>query len=129
MKNLYKFLTRVFLASILLINFAKAEINWGPPDAVVSTQSLSDLPKDILKQPMLKEILTDDFAFYYLDSAEFLSLKGSLKRIAFEHEMTFADEILNYVMSTPADVILWKKENGRLDDFMLSIERTNLIDL
>jgi uncharacterized protein YfaA (DUF2138 family) len=129
MNNIYKVIMRVTLTSFLIINFASAEINWGPPDSVISTQSLSDLPKDILKQPMLKEILTDDFAFYYLDSAEFLSLKGSLKRIAFEHELTFADEILNYVMSTPADVIFWKKENGRLDDFMLSIERTNLIDL
>lgn len=129
MKNKQKLLLRVSLCIFLLNNFAYAqEVNWGPPDAVISTQSLSDLPKDILKQPILKEVLTNEFAFYYLDSAEFLSLKGSLKRIAFEHEMTFADEILNYVMSTPADVIFWKKENGRLDDYMLSIERTNLID-
>jgi uncharacterized protein YfaA (DUF2138 family) len=129
MKNLFKIVMRMTLTSLLIINFAKAETIWGPPDAVISTQNLSDLPRDILKQPMLKDILTDDFAFYYLDSAEFLSLKGSLKRIAFEHEMTFVDEILNYIMSTPADVIFWKKENGRLDDYMLSVERTNLIDL
>lgn len=106
-----------------------ADINWGKPDAVISTQSLSDLPKDILKQPMLKEILTEDFAFYYLDSAEYLSLKGSLKRIAFEYDMTVFDEIVNYVMNKPAEVIFWKKENGRLDDYMISIERSSLLDL
>lgn len=136
MKKLVKNLSRSILLLFFFLSFARfasanadSENSWKFPDAVISTQSLSDLPKDILKQSLLKQVLTEDFAFYYEDSSEYLSLKGALKRIAFEHEMTLFDQILNYVMSEPAEMIFWKTEYGRLDEFMLSIERSAIIDL
>lgn len=101
----------------------------GRPDALIVTQSLSDLPKDIVKQQMLKEVLTDDFVFYYQESESYLSLKGSLKRIAFDHDLTLFDQLLSQALKAPAELALWKSYNGRLEDYMLVLERNMLTDL
>lgn len=101
----------------------------GRPDAFIVTRSLSDLPKDIVRQQVLKEVLTEDFVFYYQESESYLGLKGALKRIAFEHELTLFDELLSYFLRTPAELALWKSHDGKLEDYMLILERNALTDL
>lgn len=97
------------------------------PDAVIVTKSLSHLPKDILAIPILKDLLTQDFAFYYRQQNEnFLSFSGTVRRIAFEHELNISDYLLTYLFNTPAILALWKGNSGRLDEFILSVERTPL---
>jgi uncharacterized protein YfaA (DUF2138 family) len=100
------------------------------PDAVIVTKSLSHLPKDILAIPILKDLLTRDFAFYYRHQNEnFLSFSGTVRRIAFEHELNITDYLLTYLFNTPAILALWKGKSGRLDEFILSVERTPLREL
>lgn len=99
------------------------------PDALVVTKSLSSLPSDIIKQTALGHILTKDFVFYYLDSEGFLGLKGAIKRIAFEHEETIVDQVLAAALNTPSELAFWKSYDGRLSDFMMSVERNTLTDI
>ena len=99
------------------------------PDALIVTKSLSSLPRDVLKQSILGDVLTKDFVFYYQESEGYLGLRGALKRIAFEHEETVLDEFLAYALNTPAEIALWKSYNGKLDDYMVTIERSPLTDV
>ena len=100
------------------------------PDAVIVTKSLSHLPKDVLAVPILRDLLSKDFAFYYSQQNEnFLSFSGTVRRIAFEHELNIADYLLTYLFNTPAILALWKGKSGRLDEFILSVERTPLREL
>ena len=53
------------------------------PDIVLVTRSLSELPRDLLRQPLLKTILTPDFPSEFASREGLLGLKGALKRLAF----------------------------------------------
>jgi len=35
------------------------------PDALIDSQSLSQLPRDVLRVPLLRDVLTEDFVAYY----------------------------------------------------------------
>lgn len=104
-------------------------VNLSRPDALIVTKSLSELPRDILKQPLLKKLLTEDFVFYYESSEGFLGLKGTLRRIAYENNLTLADEVLSYVLRAPAELALWKSYDGKLNQFMLVLKRPGLGEL
>lgn len=99
------------------------------PDALVLSHSLSQLPRDILTIPLLKDILTEDFVFYYEQNERRLSLQGTIRRIAYEHQLSFDDEILAYVFKTRASIALWKTRDGRLGRHMLFIERDPLLKI
>ena len=64
------------------------------PDAVIVTQSLAQLPKDVLAHPWLKDVLTEDFINYYEDNEGAMGLRGALRRIAYEHQATVMDAVL-----------------------------------
>lgn len=104
-----------------------APLDLSRPDALLVTQSLSQLPRDMLKAPLLKDLLSEDFVFYYEQRADRLDLAGTLRRIAYEHELSFGDEILAYVFNTPAHVALWKGRDGTLKHYLLLIDRSGLI--
>ncbi|MCX6116113.1 MAG: DUF2138 family protein, partial [Proteobacteria bacterium] len=59
----------------------------------------------------------------------FLSLKGSLKRIAFEHQLSLADRVVESFLNEPATIFLWEGYNGRLNEGMYIIDRTWTQDL
>jgi uncharacterized protein YfaA (DUF2138 family) len=97
------------------------------PDAIISTKSLSRLPKDILQVPVLKDLLTEDFVFYYRDGgANWLSFRGALARIAFEKNTTWPLQMLTWILQSPAEIALWKSPDGRLDQFMLVLDQTGV---
>lgn len=93
------------------------------PDAVIISQNLAALPKDLMAIPFVKDVVTEDLVNYYEDNADRLGLKGTLKRIAFEHELSWSDQLLETILSKPAEVALWRAANGKLDYFALVIER------
>ena len=97
------------------------------PDALILSQNLSQLPQDILTIPLLKDTLTEDFVFYYEQNERRLSLQGAIRRIAYEHQLSFSDEILAYVFNTPASLALWKARDGRLGHYMLFVDRGPLL--
>lgn len=104
-------------------------IDLARPDAFIQTQSLARLPRDILKIPLLKDVLTEDFVYYYEQNESRLSVAGSIRRIAFEHDLTISDDILNAVLNEPADVALWRDGTGKLRYWLISLQRNRMAKL
>jgi uncharacterized protein YfaA (DUF2138 family) len=96
------------------------------PDALLQSRSLSQLPKDLLAIPFLRDTLTEDFVFYYQAHADRLGLIGSLRRIIYEHDLSLQDNLIEQLLDQPADVALWRGLDGRLNDFLLVMDRGGL---
>ena len=105
---------------------ASDKLGMSRPDGLLETHSLSQLPKDLLAVPFLKETLTEDFVFYYEAHADRLGLIGSLRRIIYEHDLKLQDSLIEQLFDRPADVALWRGADGRLKDFLLVMDRGGL---
>ncbi len=105
---------------------ASDKLGMSRPDGLLETHSLSQLPKDLLAVPFLKETLTEDFVFYYEAHADRLGLIGSLRRIIYEHDLKLQDSLIEQLFDQPADVALWRGAGGRLKDFLLVMDRGGL---
>lgn len=99
------------------------------PDALIESASLSQLPKAVLEVPLLRDVLTEDFVFYYENNADRLGLTGTLRRIAYEHDLTFKDSLIEELLDQPAQVALWRGADGRLRDFLVVLRRGGLAKL
>ncbi len=99
------------------------------PDALLETQSLSQLPRDLLSVPFLRDTLTEDFVFYYETHGDRLGLIGSLRRIIYEHDLKLQDNLIEALFDQPADLALWRGADGRLKDFLLVMDRGGLAKL
>lgn len=98
----------------------------GQPDALIRTTSLSKLPRDLLKVPIARDVLTEDLAFYYEQNEDALGLKGAVKRIAYEHKLGWTDRILAAALDEPAEVALWRDGKGALRHFAIVMQRNTL---
>lgn len=96
------------------------------PDALVSSAHLARLPADVLKLPILRDVLTEEFAFYYAHTDTGLSVEGAIRRIAFEHDLTLSDRLLMSLLDEPADLALWRAPDGKLRYWVLSMRRNGL---
>jgi uncharacterized protein YfaA (DUF2138 family) len=105
---------------------ASDKLGMSRPDGLLETHSLSQLPKDLLAVPFLKETLTEDFVFYYETHVDRLGLIGSLRRIIYEHDLKLQDSLIEQLFDQPADVALWRGADGRLKDFLLVMDRGGL---
>ncbi|MVV50248.1 DUF2138 domain-containing protein [Pseudomonas sp. PB120] len=105
---------------------ASDKLGMSRPDGLLETRSLSQLPKDLLAVPFLKETLTEDFVFYYETHVDRLGLIGSLRRIIYEHDLKLQDSLIEQLFDQPADVALWRGADGRLKDFLLVMDRGGL---
>ncbi|MBN3806352.1 DUF2138 domain-containing protein [Paraburkholderia sp. Ac-20336] len=99
------------------------------PDAVIDSEALSRLPRDIVRVPLLHDVLTQDFVDYYEADPTRLSAEGALRRLAFEHQLDWRDELLRRVFDEPAHVLLWRLPDGRLGNWVMSIHRNGLAKL
>lgn len=104
-------------------------LDLADPDAVILSQSLSTLPRDLLAIPIARDVLTEDFVYYYEQGADWLGLKGSLRRIAYEHELNWGDELLRTVLDQPAELALWRDADGTLKHYAIVIARTGFTRL
>jgi uncharacterized protein YfaA (DUF2138 family) len=100
-----------------------AHVDLSAPDGYIVTPALSRLPRDLVKAPLAKELLTEDFAFYYEEHPDRLGLSGTLKRIAFEHDTTVGDELVAAALDEPAEVALWADSKGAPRWWMVSMTR------
>ncbi len=105
------------------------KLDLSRPDALVRTKSLSALPRDLLTVPLARDVLREDFLFYYEQSEDRLGLKGSLRRIAYEHELGWGDQLLRMVLDQPAEVALWRDADGSLKHFAIAVSRSQLTRL
>jgi uncharacterized protein YfaA (DUF2138 family) len=99
------------------------------PDALIESQSLAALPRDLLRAPLLRELLSEDFVFYYEHNADRLGVAGALRRIAYEHELDWSDRLLAELLDQPAQLALWRSADGALGHALLSLERGALAKL
>jgi uncharacterized protein YfaA (DUF2138 family) len=99
------------------------------PDAVIDSEALSRLPRDILRVPLLHDVLTQDFVDYYESDTTRLSAEGALRRLAFEHQLDWRDELMRRVFDEPAHVLLWRSPDGRLGNWVMSLHRNGLAKL
>lgn len=126
----------VVLAGLLLYRSVGRAAYEGPvrsvsldltrPDALVRTRSLSSLPRGLLQVPLFRDLLTEDFVFYYEEHPDRLGLKGSLRRIAYEHRLEWNDELIAWVLDRPAEVALWRGGDGTLRYWLVSVTRGEL---
>lgn len=121
----YKLQTAAGSSRIQLAN-TLVPIDFSHPDALILSERLSALPRDLLKVPLLKATLTEEFAFYYEEQEGRLSLMGTLRRLAYEHHLSVGDSLVQQVLDSPAELALWRGNDGKLDYWMLSLEQ-NLV--
>ncbi|PNG28268.1 DUF2138 domain-containing protein [Pseudomonas protegens] len=112
-----------------VVELAGDKLGLSRPDGLLETHSLTQLPKDLLAVPFLKDTLTEDFVFYYQAHADRLGLIGSLRRIIYEHDLKLQDNLIEQLFDQPADVALWRGVDGRLKDFLLVMDRGGLAKL
>jgi uncharacterized protein YfaA (DUF2138 family) len=101
-------------------------VKLAKPDAYVSTSALSRLPRDLIKAPVARDLLTEDFAFYYEEHEDRLSLQGAIKRIAYERETSLADRLMEIVFDEPAEVALWADAKGAPRHWLMAMTRGTL---
>ena len=99
------------------------------PDAMIVTKSLSSLPKDLLTIPLARDVLREDFLFYYEQNEDRLGISGALRRIAYEHELGWGDQLIRMVLDEPAEVALWRDADGSLKHFAISVSRNSFTRL
>ncbi|MGQ0799681.1 MAG: DUF2138 family protein [Pseudomarimonas sp.] len=102
--------------------YSALQLDLGKPDALIQTRSLSTLPRDLLQVPLLRDLLTEDFVFYYEHHADRLGLTGSLRRIAYEHDLEWRDTLIRELLDAPAEVALWRGGDGKLRHSLIRIE-------
>jgi len=99
------------------------KVDLAAPDAVIRTASLAQLPRDVLKAPMARDVLTEDLAFYYEQHEDRLGLNGALKRMAFEHDQGLSDRIFASALNEPAELAFWRDGRGALRHYAVVIRR------
>lgn len=93
------------------------------PDAYIRTPALSRLPRDLVKAPVARDLITEDFAFYYEDHEDRLGLRGALRRMAFEHRTTLTDQLIQVALDQPAEVALWADAKGAPRHWLVAMTR------
>jgi uncharacterized protein YfaA (DUF2138 family) len=108
------------------LSSAGLNLDMAAPDALIRSKSLSRLPADLLRVPLLHDLLTEEFLFYYENSEGRLGLSGTLRRIAYEHDVTLTDELIKLVLDEPAEVAMWRASNGTLKYYAIAMTRSKL---
>jgi uncharacterized protein YfaA (DUF2138 family) len=96
------------------------------PDAVIRTASLANLPRDLLRAPIARDVLTEDLLFYYEQNEDRLGFDGALRRIAYEHRLGWSDRLIAAALDAPAEVALWRDGKGALRHFAIVMHRNAL---
>ena len=98
-------------------------VDLAKPDAWLRTPSLSALPRDLVRAPVLRDLLTEDFAFYYEEHEDRLGFVGAVRRIAYEHEKTLPDRLLELALDGPAEMSFWIDAKGAARHWLLAMTR------
>ncbi|WP_213304671.1 DUF2138 family protein [Paraburkholderia sacchari] len=99
------------------------------PDAIIDSVALSRLPRDMIRVPLLHTLLTRDFVDYYESNSTRLSAEGAVRRLAFEHDLDWRDELVTRVFDEPSRVLLWRSPDGRLGYWVMMMRRNGLAKL
>jgi uncharacterized protein YfaA (DUF2138 family) len=134
LEKLFALVITAAIAAIAILAARSGHVRYGgaiegavadlaAPDAYIATPALSRLPRDLVKAPLARELLTEDFAFYYEEHEDRLAIQGVLKRIAWEHDVTLEDRLLQVALDEPAEVALWKDAKGAPRYWLIAMTR------
>lgn len=102
------------------------KVNVGEPQGLIVTSSLVGLSRDLVKAPVLRELLNEDFVFYYEEHDDHIGLVGALRRLAFEHEVRLADNVVALALSGRADVAFWPDDRGAARHWAVAMSRSSV---
>ena len=71
---------------------------------MIASAKLSQLPRDLLRAPVLRDVLTEDIVSYYEQHEDRLGLAGSVRRIAWEHKLDWTDKLLASDIWEPVNI-------------------------
>jgi len=109
-----------------LVGLPTLTVDLARPDALIESDRLAALPAAAIQTPLLKDLLSENFAFYYQDLDTRLDVAGAIKRLAYEHDLTLGDQLLGAVFDEPAEVAFWRGAGGRLRHWMLTGTRNGV---
>ncbi|CBL45957.1 Conserved hypothetical protein [gamma proteobacterium HdN1] len=112
--------------AIAYTDTAKVAVPWDAPDLLIESTSLSSLPRDLLEIPLLRDVLSEDFVFYYQNHPDRLGILGSLRRIAYEHELTLQDSFITTLFDEPATLAFWRDKKGKPTRAVLVLQRNQI---
>ena len=78
-------------------------IDMAKPDVVIQSDSLNQLPSKLLTIPVIKDILTQDVAFYHQEAPTNQSLQGALQRLAFDHNLRYKNSKKDTMLAHKSD--------------------------
>lgn len=105
---------------------SRIQIDMRNPDMLLATRNLAELPKDVASAPMLQGLVDEELVFHYEEDEARLSLEGSLRRLAYEHNLELQDHLLSAVLSAPAKIGIWRSSKGRPEHYVVALERNAL---
>ena len=108
---------------------ASIAVDLTAPDALIASRNLAELPRDIASARLLAGLVDEEFVFYYEEDEARLSLEGTLRRLAFEHQLDLGERFLATLLSAPAEVAWWRSGKGRPEHFVARLERGVLAKL
>jgi uncharacterized protein YfaA (DUF2138 family) len=113
-------------APVPLTGVARLNLDLSRPDALIDSARLSALPAAVIRAPLLKRLLSADFAFYYEELDTRLDVNGSLKRLAYEKDLSLSERLIDSVLDAPAEVSFWRAVGGRPGYWLLNLRRNGL---
>jgi len=109
-----------------LTSVTPVEIDLDHPDGLIDTESLGQLPRDVLAVPLFRDLLTEDLVTYYEQHPGRLTLAGILRRLAWEHDVDAGDWIIRAVLDEPAQVALWQARDGQIRHYLIVLRLNRL---
>ncbi|MBS1158428.1 MAG: hypothetical protein H6R15_847 [Proteobacteria bacterium] len=102
------------------------QVDLRHPEMLLATRNLADLPKAIAATPVLAGLVDEELVFHYEEDEARLSIEGTLRRLAYEHDLDLADHFLASLLAAPAEIGLWRSGKGRPEHFVAKLERGTL---
>ncbi len=105
---------------------ARLDVDLRNPEFLLVTRNLSRLPKDVADAPALAGLVDEQLVFHYEEDEARLSMEGTIRRLAYEHDLDLNDRFLATLLAAPAEVVFWRGAKGRPEYFIASVERGTL---
>jgi hypothetical protein len=102
---------------------SRLQVDLRQPEMLLVTRNLSALPKDIAAAPLLAGLVDEQLVFHYEEDEARLSIEGSLRRLAYEHQLGIEDRFLSTLLAGPAEIGLWRSGKGRPEHIVARLER------
>ena len=102
---------------------ARIQVDLRNPEMLLATRNLAQLPRDVAAASALSGLVDEQLVFHYEEDEARLSLDGTLRRLAYEHDLDLQDRFLSTLLAAPAEIAFWRSGKGRPEHFVATLER------